>query len=309
MAALHAASMWRGSRGTSFGNATPAHAFRLTNSSQHSRPPAARGRGMPLDIQDWLHVTFKVRLSQALAHSSCVWSRRTEAQFASLAYEVLGKVIDRSLQAARMRCAESYQDVHNGFDARLSYRVTSRIYSVTLEFLALIPDSPDPNDGERIGHPAEGLSFIVRGAGRCFDVEMIAGTWPTRPGTMTGAGNLSLDPPLAFRLAFSGEVISTRNCMRYRNAFHCELAFPSLSEQQEPYREIQGTNGCTIADDFTAWAFPGQIVFVVRCRLAARGVGRHRSRSARGRADGFRQDDICQAPCAGDGGLELPRGL
>jgi hypothetical protein len=134
-----------------------------------------------MHLPDWLHATFEVRLAYEIAHRSCVWSRETEHQFLTAACEVLGKVIDRALDAALARRCETYDDSHYSCGAVLSYRVTSSIYSVTLEYLTFTPDSPDPKDGERIGNPIEGFSFEIHGSDGRFDTRMILGTWPTNP--------------------------------------------------------------------------------------------------------------------------------
>jgi hypothetical protein len=132
-------------------------------------------------VPDWLNATFTVRIAYDVAYMSCGWSRDTESQFVAAAREVLDKVIDRALEAARARRRESYETTHYAHASSLEYRVTSSIYSVVLEYLRFTPDSPDPNDGERIGNPIEGFSFEVHGSDKRFDTKMILGAWPRNP--------------------------------------------------------------------------------------------------------------------------------
>jgi hypothetical protein len=132
-------------------------------------------------IPDWLNATFTVRIAYDVAYMSCGWSRDTENQFIAAACEVLDKVIDRALEAARARRREGYTATHHSHAAFLEYRVTSNIYSVVLEYLRFTPESPDPNDGERIGNPIEGFSFEIHGSDKRFDSRMILGAWPRNP--------------------------------------------------------------------------------------------------------------------------------
>jgi hypothetical protein len=152
-------------------------------------------------VPDWLHVNITVRFAYAIAHMSCAWSRDIEHRFRAAESEVRHKVIDRALEAARARRCEDYQDCHCAQGAVLTYRVVSNIYSVTLEYLAFIPNSPDPNGGKHIGNPIEGFSFTIYGSDKTFDICMIHGDWPGTPSVMASRLELFVSTEEIFSLA------------------------------------------------------------------------------------------------------------
>ena len=137
----------------------------------------------------------------------------------------------RSLAVARPTTTSHYS-----CGAVLSYSVTSNIYSVTLEYLTFTPDSPDPNDGERIGNPIEGFTFEIHGSNGRFDTRMILGAWPMNPNVVINRLGL---------FVFEKELYLAATCNPKRDSDPCvdfieQPEFPGIQQLGTFFEHLSG---------------------------------------------------------------------